>query len=338
MTGHPLLAVEDLATHFRLGPRLGDWPGAARRVRAVDGVSLTIGRQETLGLVGESGSGKTTLGRTLLRLVEPTAGRILLDGQDVTRLSQRAFRPLRRRMQIVFQNPYASLNPRKTVGQILRQPLRAHRVPGDPGAIAATLLARVGLSPDAARRYPHEFSGGQRQRIAIARALTLRPDLVVADEITSGLDVTVKLRVLALLRELQAEFHVAYLFISHDLAVLRQIADRVAVMYLGRIVEEAPTDALFDRPLHPYTQVLKLSVPVPDPGVAWEPPSLTGEPPSPIEVPAGCRFHPRCPFAEARCRSEVPALRELAPGHRVACHLAPGVECGSVAAGSGRIR
>jgi oligopeptide/dipeptide ABC transporter ATP-binding protein len=338
MTGHPLLAVEDLATHFPLGWRLAGWPGPARRVRAVDGVSLTIGRQETLGLVGESGSGKTTLGRSVLRLVEPTAGRILLDGRDVTRLSQREFRPLRRRMQIVFQNPYASLNPRKTVGQILRQPLRAHRVPGDPDAITTALLARVGLSPEAARRYPHEFSGGQRQRIAIARALTLRPDLVVADEITSGLDVTVKLRVLALLRELQAEFHVAYLFISHDLAVLRQIADRVAVMYLGRIVEEAPTGDLFERPLHPYTQILKASVPVPDPRAAWEPPVLAGESPSPIEVPAGCRFHPRCPFAEARCRSEVPVLREVEPGHHAACHLAPGVASGGVAGGSGRIR
>jgi oligopeptide/dipeptide ABC transporter ATP-binding protein len=334
VTDTPLLAVEDLATHYRIG----GWLGQGRRVRAVDGVSLAIGRQETLGLVGESGSGKTTLGRTVLRLVEPTAGRILLDGRDVTRLSQRAFRPLRRRMQIVFQNPYASLNPRKTVRQILRQPLRTHRVPGDHGAMAAALLARVGLSPEAARRYPHEFSGGQRQRIAIARALALRPDLVVADEITSGLDVTVKLRVLALLRELQAEFHVAYLFISHDLAVVRQIADRVAVMYLGRIVEEAPTGALFEQPLHPYTQILKASVPVPDPAVAWEPPALSGESPSPIEVPAGCRFHPRCPFAEARCRSEVPALREIEPGHRVACHLAPGVGCGGAAAGSGRIR
>jgi oligopeptide transport system ATP-binding protein len=337
VTETPLLAVEDLATHFPVGWRIGGWLGPARRVRAVDGVSLAIGRQETLGLVGESGSGKTTLGRTVLRLVEPTAGRILLDGRDVTRISQRAFRPLRRRMQIVFQNPYASLNPRKTVRQILRQPLRTHRVPGDHGAMAAALLARVGLSPEAAQRYPHEFSGGQRQRIAIARALALRPDLVVADEITSGLDVTVKLRVLALLRELQAEFHVAYLFISHDLAVVRQIADRVAVMYLGRIVEEAPTGALFERPLHPYTQILKASVPVPDPGVAWEPPALSGEPPSPIEVPAGCRFHPRCPFAEARCRSEVPPLREIEPGHRVACHLAPGVGCGDAAAGSGRI-
>ncbi len=334
MTDGPLLAVEDLATHYRVG----GWLGPARWVRAVDGVSLTIGRQETLGLVGESGSGKTTFGRTVLRLVEPTAGRILLDGQDVTRLSQAAFRPLRRRMQIVFQNPYASLNPRKTVRQILRQPLRAHCAPGDPEAIVAGLLARVGLPPEAARRYPHEFSGGQRQRIAIARALALRPDLVVADEITSGLDVTVKLRVLALLRELQAEFRVAYLFISHDLAVVRQIADRVAVMYLGQIVEEAPTAALFERPLHPYTQILQASVPVPDPMVAWEPPVLPGEPPSPIDVPAGCRFHPRCPFAEARCRSEVPVLREIEPGHRVACHLAPAVGRGGGSAGSGTIR
>ncbi len=321
MTDRPLLEVHDLQTHYRLG----GWLAPVRRIRAVDGVSLTLGRQETLGLVGESGSGKTTFGRTVLRLVEPTAGRIVLDGQDVTRLSQAALRPLRRRMQIVFQNPYASLNPRKTVRQILRQPLATYRVPGDHAALVAGLLERVGLPAGAARRYPHEFSGGQRQRIAIARALALRPDLVVADEITSGLDVTVKLRVLALLRELQAEFHVAYLFISHDLAVVRQLADRVAVMYLGQIVEEAPTASLFDRPLHPYTQILQASVPVPDPTVAWEPPVLPGEPPSPIDVPPGCRFHPRCPFAEARCRSEVPLLRELLPGHRVACHLAPAV-------------
>ena len=216
-------------------------------------MSLTIGWRETVALVGESGSGKTTFGRTVLRLVEPSAGRIVLDGHDVTHLSQAALRPLRRRMQIVFQNPYASLNPRKTIRQILRQPLRVHRVPGDPDRTVGELLDRVGLPREAATRYPHEFSGGQRQRIAIARALALRPDLVVADEITSGLDVTVKLRVLRLLEELQADFQVAYLFISHDLAVVRQIADRVAVMYLGRIVEEAPTEALFERPLHPYT-------------------------------------------------------------------------------------
>jgi peptide/nickel transport system ATP-binding protein len=321
VTDDLLLETRDLRTHFRLGR----WLGPARWVRAVDGVSLTVARQQTLALVGESGSGKTTFGRTVLRLVESTGGAILLDGRDVTRLSQAAFRPLRRRIQIVFQNPYASLNPRKTIRQILRQPLAVHRVPGDPDRTIGELLDRVGMPREAASRYPHEFSGGQRQRIAIARALTLRPGLVVADEITSGLDVTVKLRVLALLRELQAEFQVAYLFISHDLAVVRQIADRVAVMYLGRIVEEAPTDALFERPLHPYTQILRDSVPVPDPAVPWAPPVLSGEPPSPVDVPAGCRFHPRCPFAEPRCRVEVPVLRELAPGHRVACHLAPGV-------------
>jgi peptide/nickel transport system ATP-binding protein len=330
----PLLDVRDLYTHFRLG----GWLRPARSVRAVDGVSLALGRCETLGLVGESGSGKTTFGRTVLRLVEPTAGRIILDGQDVTGLSQAALRPLRRRMQIVFQNPYASLNPRRTVRQILRQPLAVHRVPGDHEALVAGLLERVGLPADAGRRYPHEFSGGQRQRIAIARALALRPDLVVADEITSGLDVTVKLRVLALLRELQAEFRVAYLFISHDLAVVRQIADRVAVMYLGQIVEEASTAALFERPLHPYTRILQASVPVPDPAVTWEPPALAGEPPSPVDVPPGCRFHPRCPFVEARCRAEVPRLRELTPGHRVACHLAHDGGHGGAPAGSATIR
>jgi oligopeptide/dipeptide ABC transporter ATP-binding protein len=318
VTARPLLEVDGLHTHFRRG----GWLGPVRWLRAVDGVSLSLARQETLGLVGESGSGKTTLGRSILRLVEPTAGRVLLDGQDITALPPAALRPLRRRMQIVFQNPYASLNPRRTVGGILRQPLALHGVPGDHAARVADLLRRVGLPPDAARRYPHEFSGGQRQRIAIARALTLRPDLVVADEITSGLDVTVKLHVLALLREIQAEFHVAYLFISHDLAVVRQVADRVAVMYLGRIVEEAPTEALFERPLHPYTRALHASVPPPDPGARWEPPVLPGDPPSPVAIPSGCRFHPRCPMADAACRVDVPALRELRPGHRVACHLA----------------
>jgi oligopeptide/dipeptide ABC transporter ATP-binding protein len=317
--GAPLLETQDLRTHYRRG----GWLQPVRWLRALDGVSLTLGRQETLGIVGESGSGKTTLGRTILRLVEPTGGRILLDGQEITGVTQAALRPLRRRMQIVFQNPYASLNPRRSVGAIVRQPLTVHRVPGDHPRMVADLLRRVGLPPDAARRYPHEFSGGQRQRIAIARALALRPDFVVADEITSGLDVTVKLRVLALLRELQADFRVAYLFISHDLAVVRQVADRVAVMYLGQIVEESPTDALFERPLHPYTQALQASVPPPDPAATWRPPVLPGDPPSPLSVPRGCRFHPRCPIAEVRCRVEPPALRVLAPGRRVACHLAP---------------
>ena len=313
-----LLETRDLRTHFRRGGLLAP----VRWLRAVDGVSLAVLRQETLGLVGESGSGKTTFGRTILRLVEPTGGRILLDGRDITHLSPRELRPLRRRMQIVFQNPYASLNPRKRVRQIVGQPLAVHEWDGDRDARVAELLERVGLPRDAGHRYPHEFSGGQRQRIAIARALALRPDLVVADEITSGLDVTVKSRVVALLRELRLEFHVAYLFISHDLAVVRQIADRVAVMYLGQIVEEAPAEALFARPLHPYTRALQASVPPPDPAVPWVPPILAGEPPSPLAVPQGCRFHPRCPVAEARCRVEPPALRELAPGHRAACHLA----------------
>ncbi|MGH7358534.1 MAG: ABC transporter ATP-binding protein [Candidatus Rokuibacteriota bacterium] len=314
----PLLETRDLRTHFRRG----GWLQPARTLRAVDGVSISLARQETLGLVGESGSGKTTLGRTILRLVEPTAGRVLLGGADITGLSQAALRPMRRRMQIVFQNPYASLNPRRSVGSIVGQPLAVHAVPGDHGRMVGDLLDRVGLPRDAARRYPHEFSGGQRQRVAIARALALRPDLVVADEITSGLDVTVKLRVLALLRELQAEFRLAYLFISHDLAVVRQVADRVAVMYLGEIVEEGPTEALLERPLHPYTQALRASVPPPDPSVAWRPPVLPGDPPSPIAVPPGCRFHPRCPIAEPRCRTEPPVLRRLGPGRRVACHLA----------------
>ncbi len=318
MTAAALLEVRDLRTYFRRGGPFAP----ARWLRAVDGVSLSLARQETVGLVGESGSGKTTLGRTILRLVEPTGGRIVLDGRDITTLRPRALRPLRRRMQIVFQNPYASLNPRKTVRQIVGQPLAVHRVPGDRARIVAELLERVGLPAEAAGRYPHEFSGGQRQRIAIARALAVRPDLVVADEVTSGLDVTVKLRVLALLRELQAEFRVAYLFISHDLAVIRQLADRVAVMYLGQVVEEGPTETLFARPLHPYTQALQASVPAPDPEAPWRPPVLRGEPPSAIAVPAGCRFHPRCPLTEARCRVEPPVLRELGRGHRVACHLA----------------
>jgi oligopeptide/dipeptide ABC transporter ATP-binding protein len=315
-----LLEVHDLKTHYRLGR----WLGGRRLLRAVDGASLTLRSQETLALVGESGSGKTTLGRTILRLVEPTAGRVIFDGQDITRLSQAALRPLRPRMQIVFQNPYASLNPRKTAGQIIARPLRAHRRPGDHAGQVAELLERVRLPAAAARRYPHEFSGGQRQRIAIARALALRPELIVADEITSGLDVTVKLRVLALLQELQADFRLAYLYISHDLSVVRQISHRVAVMYLGKIVEEAPTENLFERPLHPYTQALKASIPPHEIQQRWNPPVLPGDPPSAMNIPPGCRFHPRCPLAQALCREVEPELRELSPGHRVACHLAGG--------------
>jgi ABC-type oligopeptide transport system ATPase subunit len=259
--GAPVLETRDLRTHFRRG----GWLGRARWLRAVDGVSLALGQQETLGLVGESGSGKTTLGRTVLRLIEPTSGEIRLGGEDITRLPQAELRTLRRRAQIVFQNPYASLNPRRSVGAIVGQPLAVHLVPGDHAGMVAELLRRVGLPPDAARRYPHEFSGGQRQRIAIARALAPRPDLVVADEITSGLDATVKVRVLALLRELQAEFRVAYLFISHDLAVVRTMSDEIAVMNQGKLVEVGPAEQVYSSPKNEYTRALFAAVPIPNP-------------------------------------------------------------------------
>jgi oligopeptide/dipeptide ABC transporter ATP-binding protein len=313
-----LLEVKGLKTHYRLG----GWLSRRGLLRAVDGVTLSVEARQTLAVVGESGSGKTTLGRTILRLVEPTAGSILLEGRDVSGLSPSKFRPLRRRMQIVFQHPYASLNPRKRAGQILAQPLRVHRIPGDHRQQVGEILERVGLPAWVAERYPHELSGGQRQRIAIARALTLRPDLIVLDEVTSGLDATVKVRVLALLEELQADLGLAYLFISHDLSVVRDISDRVAVMYLGRIVEEAPTAALFEHPLHPYTQVLKACVPHVTARGTWNPPVLVGDAPSPVNIPRGCRFHPRCPLAQAVCRESEPELRELVPGHRAACHLA----------------
>jgi oligopeptide/dipeptide ABC transporter ATP-binding protein len=313
----PLLETRDLRTHFRRG----GWLRPTRWLRAVDGVSLSVARQETLGLVGESGSGKTTLGRTILRLVEPTGGEVHLGGQEITRLSQAALRPVRRRMQIVFQNPYASLNPRRRVAAIVGQPLAVHRVPGDHVRMVGDLLERVGLPPGAARRYPHEFSGGQRQRIAIARALALRPDLVVADEITSGLDVTVKLRVLALLRELQVEFHVAYLFISHDLGVFRHISHDVLVMYLGLAMEQGPKERIFTRPRHPYTQALLASTPGISAAERRHRIPLKGERPSPLAPPAGCVFSTRCPHAIDRCRAERPALRPV-DGRRVSCHLA----------------
>ncbi len=313
-----LLEVQGLKTHYRLG----GWLGRPRFLRAVDGVTFTLEARQTLAVVGESGSGKTTLGRTILRLVEPTAGHIVFDGRDISSLSQAEIRPLRRRMQIVFQHPYASLNPRKRVGRILAQPLRIHGGAGDPRPQVGKILERVGLPASAAEHYPHELSGGQRQRIALARALVLRPDLIVLDEITSGLDVTVKLRVLALLKELQDEFRLSYLFISPDLSAVRSISDRVAVMYLGRIVEEAPTEGLFEHPLHPYTQMLRACIPDMGARGSWSPLLPVGDPPSPVSIPSGCRFHPRCPVAQARCRESEPELRELATGHRVACHLA----------------
>ena len=309
-----LLSARGLVKHFTSG---GGAP-----VRAVDGVDLDLHQGETLALVGESGSGKSTTGRLLLRLIEPTAGTVMLDGEDVLALRPRALRAARRRMQIVFQDPYGSLNPRMTIGAMLAEPLRLHGLARGPAVAARveSLLLQVGLRPDHARRYPHEFSGGQRQRIGIARALAVEPQLIVCDEPVSALDVSIQAQIVNLLQALQRRHGLAYLFIAHDLAVVRHIADRVAVMYLGRIVETAPVAALFARPRHPYTRALLSAVPVPNPSVRPVRTVLAGEPPSPIAVPSGCRFHPRCAAAEAQCRVDDPALIPDSDGHGTACH------------------
>jgi phosphonate C-P lyase system protein PhnK len=305
----PLLDVEDLVKHFG-------------RVRAVDGVSLVLRPGETLALVGESGCGKSTLGRCVLRLLEPTAGRVRFCGRDVLSLSRHELRDLRRQMQIVFQDPFAALNPRMTVGQAIAEPLLVHQLcPRDefPKRVAAQLQL-VGLPPSCAGRYPHEFSGGQRQRVVIARALATSPQLIVADEPVSALDVSVQAQVLNLLQDLQQRLGVAYLFVAHNLAVVRQIAHRTAVMYLGKIVEIGPTEEVFARPQHPYTQALLSAVPVAEPGRARRRVVLTGEVPSPRDVPAGCRFHPRCPLASAECRGTEPSLGK--EEHAAACYHA----------------
>jgi oligopeptide transport system ATP-binding protein len=299
--------------------------GAREFVKAVDGVSLNIAPAETLGLVGESGCGKTTLGRAVVRLVEPTDGRIVLEGEDLTRLKGSALRARRRKFQMIFQDPYGSLNPRATVGNIIGEALDIHRLA--PNAAARrqrveSLLQDVGLDHSHAQRYPHEFSGGQRQRIGIARALAVEPKLIVCDEPVSSLDVSVQAQIVNLLRDLQQEHGIAYLFVAHDLAVVRHLSRRILVMYLGKIVEagEARTTCRF--PKHPYTQALISAVPVVDPDSKRQRIILAGDVPSPIHPPAGCPFHPRCPVAEARCKTEAPALREVEPGHWVACHLA----------------
>jgi oligopeptide/dipeptide ABC transporter ATP-binding protein len=317
----PLLEVRGLKKHLPV--RKGVFSRIVGQVYAVDGISFDIAEGETLGLVGESGCGKSTAGKTILKLIEPTAGTVMLRGRRIDDLAAQAMRPFRREMQVVFQDPYSSLNPRLAVGEIVAEPLSNYGVA--TGAAlkerVAAILAKVGLRSEAMRRYPHEFSGGQRQRIGIARALALNPSLIVCDEPVSALDVSVQAQVVNLLKDLQQEFRLSYLFIAHDLAVVEHISHRIAVMYLGKIVELASKDALFTEPLHPYTEALLSAVPLPDPDAAKKRIILVGDVPSPINPPSGCRFHTRCPYAEARCRVEEPVMREIKPGHLVACHL-----------------
>ena len=313
----PVLDVAGLGKHYRLGSRGGPV------IRAVDGVSFSIAPGETLGMVGESGCGKSTVGKTVMRLVEPSMGRISLLGQDITTIPERRLRPLRRHIQMIFQDPYSSLDPRQSASSIVAEVLGTHGAARtERWERAEALLARVGLRPNQADDLPHQFSGGQRQRIAIARALACEPEIIVADEPVSALDVSIQAQVINLMMDLQAERGLAYLFIAHDLAVVQQISRRVAVMYLGRIVELAPTAALFRAPLHPYTRALLDAVPVPNPARRHAPRSiLRGEPPSPLAPPPGCPFHTRCPASMPRCTTDVPPLEQKAAGHWAACHL-----------------
>jgi len=333
--GPPLLRVENLAKHYPMG-RKGLFAGRSPDLKAVDGVSFELNAGETVGLVGESGCGKSTLAKTLLRLVEPTAGRVLYRGQDILTLSEEEMRRLRRKIQIVFQDPYASLNPRMTVGEILSEPWRVF-----PDIVPRSrwkdrigeLLTQVGLRPGDAERHPHQFSGGQRQRIGIARALALEPEIILCDEPVSALDVSVQAQVINLLEQLRDELGLAYIFIAHDLSVVRHIADRVLVMYLGKVVEEGRVDEVFEHPLHPYTEALLSAVPTPDPALKGQREIivLEGEVPSPVDPPKGCPFHPRCLYAQAECRSLVPESRVTSMGHAARCHFAGELEMRSVA-------
>ena len=318
----PLLEVDGLKKHFPI--RKGFFSRASGSVYAVDGVSFSIGRGETLGLVGESGCGKSTVGRTVLRLLEPTQGTIKVSGQDITQLDTQDLLPYRRRLQMIYQDPYASLNPRMTAGEIVGEPLIVHDLgaPEERKDRVAALFERVGLRPEAVNSYPHEFSGGQRQRIGIARALSLNPELIVGDEPVSALDVSIQAQIINLLMDLQDEFKLSYLFVAHDLAVVEHISHRVAVMYLGRIVEMTDKRSLFEMPLHPYSEALLSAVPIPKSSARGRKRViLTGDVPSPINPPSGCHFHTRCPYVMPRCKTEVPALREVTPGHLASCHL-----------------
>ncbi len=317
----PVLEVQGLSKHFPV--RKGLLRRTVGHVYAVDDVSFSIGTGETLGLVGESGCGKTTVGRTIMRLIEPTAGAIRLDGHDVTSLGKVEMRPFRRQMQIIFQDPFSSLNPRKRAGDIVGEPLQVHGLltRAERRERVADRFERVGLRRAQMDNFPHQFSGGQRQRIGVARALALNPKLIIGDEPVSALDVSIQAQVINLLMDLQRELKLSYLFISHNLAVVEHISHRIAVMYLGRIVEYTDKVTLFTRPLHPYTEALLAAVPVPDPKIKRDKRVVQGDVPSPLKPPPGCRFHTRCPYVVARCKEEVPALREVEPGHHVACHL-----------------
>jgi oligopeptide/dipeptide ABC transporter ATP-binding protein len=330
----PLIEVKHVKKYFPI--RKGVLQREVARVHAVDDVSFVVREGETLGLVGESGCGKSTLGRTIVRLLEPTEGQILFRERQIEKLGTRSLRPLRREMQMVFQDPYASLNPRKRVGSIIGDPLKIHSI-GDKASRkkqVEELLDTVGLSPEHYNRFPHEFSGGQRQRIGIARALALRPKLIVADEPVSALDVSIQSQMLNLLEDLQNEFQLTYIFIAHDLGVVRHVSDRIAVMYLGKLVELSPAEELYQRPIMPYTEALLSAVPIPDPDLARkrERIVLEGDVPSPINPPSGCRFHPRCRYATAICKEVEPPLADYGNGHLAACHHPLNVDAATLAA------
>ncbi|KXK11382.1 MAG: putative ABC transporter ATP-binding protein [Chloroflexi bacterium OLB14] len=317
-----LLVVKNLKKYFPV--RSGVMQKVTNHVKAVDDVSFTVKQGETLGMVGESGCGKTTIGRAILRLVEPTAGEVTFEGKDVVKMTDRELKPLRRDMQIIFQDPYASLNPRMPIGESVMEGLHIHKIgtPQERWEMAINMLKKVGLEEYHARRYPHEFSGGQRQRIGIARALALKPKFIVCDEPVSALDVSIQSQVLNILKDLQAEFGLTYLFIAHNLSVVEHISDRVAVMYLGKMVELTDRDSLYKEPLHPYTQALLSAIPVSHPSEKRSRTILKGDVPSPLNPPTGCRFHTRCPIAIEKCSQEEPEFREVRTGHYVACWLA----------------